>query len=79
MPSLPLEPSSRRNRGLPGSSHTRTGEGESRGGLARLRKGNSGQRLPWCRVADIVTDDVGYPAYIIHLRRVQWLRTIPAM
>jgi len=46
--------------------------GESRGGLARLRKDNSGQRLPRCRVADIVTDDVGYPAYIIHLRRIQF-------
>ena len=37
-----------------------------------MRKDNSGQRLPRCRVADIVTDDVGYPAYIIHLRRIQF-------
>jgi hypothetical protein len=27
------------------------------------------QRLPRCRVADIVTDDVGCPAHIIHPRR----------
>ncbi len=57
--------------GPQGSAFTVTEEGgESRGGLARLRKDDSAQRLPRRRVTDIVTDDVGYPARSIDLRSV---------